>query len=87
MCYANCLMKNIPRDWDCNSKGCPLGRMQDNIGVEGKHISLYTSAKSKCSLALCEKHKPWHSSQGERVKCPGVRVSDGPLFLLLNSGS
>lgn len=58
MCHANCLLKNIPRDWDCNSKGCLLDQKWDNIGVEEKYTSLYTSAKSKCSPAHCEKHKP-----------------------------
>lgn len=79
--------KTYPRDWDCNSKGCPLDQKQDNIGVEGKHTCLYTNAKSKCSVVLCEKHKSWHRSRGEWVKCPDLRVSDGPPFLLLNSGS
>jgi len=48
-------MKNIPRDQDCNSENCKPGQKRDN--TEGKPTSLHTYAKSKYSLAICEKNK------------------------------
>lgn len=66
-------MKNIPIDQDCNSERCTHEEEGDNTDLEGKPTSLYTNAKSKYSLAICEKHKPWHKSQGESVKCPAAK--------------
>lgn len=43
-------------------------------------------SKKQIQYAHCEKQKPWHKSWGKSIKCPAVRISDGLLILVLNSG-
>lgn len=86
MCYANCLMKNIPRDWDCYSKGCLLDQKWNYIAVEGKPPCTPGQRPSAVWPSV-KNTNPQRKSQGERLKCPDVRVSEGLLSLLLNSVS
>lgn len=79
-------MKNVPRDWDCYSKGCLLDQKWDYIGVEGKPPCTPVQRASAVWPSV-KNTNPWCRSEGERDKCPDVRVSEGPLSLLLNSVS